>query len=171
MTNLLPLLTVTSDLQFLVLEEEPKAAGDDIGGWADSGLVVRVVRGRKMSTWQGVFDEFAAALQFPMYFGENLDAFAECIADLGWLPRQSGYVIVITAPGEVLADAGAEALSTMVSLLTDACAEWARPIEQGEWWDRPAVPFHVVLQSGIADAADVRRRWVAAGASVGSFPQ
>ena len=171
MTNLLPLLTVTSDLQFLVLAEEPKAAGDDIGGWADSGLVVRVVRGRKMSTWQGVFDEFAAALQFPMYFGENFDAFAECIGDLGWLPRQSGYVIVITEPDEVLADAGAEALSTMVSLLTAAWEEWARPIAQGEWWDRPAVPFHVVLQSGVADAADVTGRWVAAGASVGSFPQ
>ena len=171
MTNLLPLLTVTSDLQFLVLAEEPKAAGDDIGGWADSGLVVRVVRGRKMSTWQGGFDEFAAALQFPMYFGENFDAFAECIGDLGWLPRQSGYVIVITEPDEVLADAGAEALSTMVSLLTAAWEEWARPIAQGEWWDRPAVPFHVVLQSGVADAADVTGRWVAAGASVGSFPQ
>lgn len=32
-----------------------------------------------------------------------------------------------------------------VDSLTDAARRWAVPIEQGEWWDHPAMPFHVVL--------------------------
>jgi barstar (barnase inhibitor) len=170
MTNPLALLTVTDDLHFFVLEKEPSGAYEDISGWADSGLTVRIVRGRKMRSWEGIFDEFAAALQFPWYFGENRDALAECVTDLGWLPRQSGYVIVVTEPGEVLADADADALTTMVTILNDAGAEWARPIDLGEWWDRPAVPFHVVLHSDTGEAADVTHRWKIAGAAIVPFP-
>jgi hypothetical protein len=164
-------MRVCNDLELLVLEREPKAASEAASGWSDSGLVVRVVRGRKMRTVQGLFDEFAAALQVPWYFGENADAFDECIADLGWLPPRSGYVIVITDPGEVLADAGADALSRLVDSLAAACEEWARPVVQGEWWDRPAVPFHVVLQPAVGEAAAVTQRWAAAGASVLPFPE
>jgi hypothetical protein len=126
--------------------------------------------GGKMRALQGLFDEFAAALQFPWYFGENFDAFSECIADLGWLPPQEGYVIVVTGPGEVLAEAGSGELSRLVGVLTQACREWARPVEDGQWWDRPAVPFHVVLQCATGESATVTQRWASAGGSVRSFP-
>jgi hypothetical protein len=116
-----------------------------------------------MRSREGLFDEFAAALQLPWYFGENADAFDECIVDLGWLPPQSGYVVVITEPGEVPEDAGADALTWLVESLANACEGWARPVEQGEWWDRPAVPFHVVLQAVVGDAPTVTARWTAAG--------
>lgn len=148
-------MRVSSTPGLLVLECDPKAATDAVLGWSASGLVVRVVRGRKMRTPQGLFDEFAAALQFPWYFGENADAFDECITDLGWLPPQSGYVIVITDPGEVLAEADADALAWLTDSLTRAAEEWSRPVEQGEWWDRPAVPFHVVLQPVPEDAVTI----------------
>lgn len=170
MTSPLPLMRVSSPLQLLLLESEPQAAGEAVSGWSESGLVVRVVRGRKMRTWQALFDEFAAALQFPWYFGENGDAFDECLADLGWLPPHSGYVIVLVSPIEVLADAGTAALAGLLASLTRACEEWAQPVELGEWWDRPAVPFHVVLQSPVGDAAIIERRWVEAGAVVIPFP-
>jgi hypothetical protein len=170
MTSPLLLMRVSSDLELLVLERDPRAAGEVASGWSESGLVVRVVRGRKMRTLQGLFDEFAAALQFPWYFGENADAFDECLADLGWLSPQEGYVIVINDPGEVLADAGPDALSWLVDSLTRAHQEWAHPVELGEWWDRPAVPFHVVLQLAVGDAATVTQRWAGAGALVVPFP-
>lgn len=170
MTSPLPLMRVSNALELLVLECEPKGANEAVAGWSDSGLVVRVVRGRKMHTMQDLFDEFAAALQFPWYFGENADAFDECVTDLGWLPPQSGYVLVISDPGEVLAEAGADALAWLTDSLTRAGEEWSHPVEQGEWWDRPAVPFHVVLQPAPGDAATVAARWTAAGAVVLPFP-
>lgn len=167
--NALPLLAINDDARFLCVEVEPEEAGEAVSGWLDAGLVVRLVRGRKMRTWQGLFDEFAAALQFPAYFGENADAFDECIADLAWLPPQTGYVIVVSEPDQLLADAGAGALDALVSSLRGAAEEWAKPVELGEWWDRPAVPFHVVLQSAKGDAAVVVKRWTEAGASVAPF--
>jgi hypothetical protein len=63
--------------------------------------VARFLRGRKMRTAAALFDEFAAALQFPSYFGENWDALDECLADLSWLPADR-YLIAITSAPEVL---------------------------------------------------------------------
>jgi len=57
-----------------------------------------------MRAVQGVFDEFAAALQYPYYFGENWAAFDECLGDLEWLGDRPAVVIIENAT-QVLADA------------------------------------------------------------------
>jgi hypothetical protein len=103
-------------------------------------------------------DEFSAALQFPSYFGENWAAFDECLADLGWLPPEAGYVVVMTEPLLVLDDSPAD-FDVLVRTLTSVIEQWATPIEAGEWWDRPAVPFNVVLATDPASAEPVRERW------------
>ena len=59
--------------------------------------IVRVLRGAKMGTAFGLFDEISAALQFPYYFGENWAALEECINDLSWLPGDAYVVIVMDA--------------------------------------------------------------------------
>lgn len=64
------------------------------------GAVHRILRGRKMFTKQALFDEVAAALQFPVYFGENWDALNECLIDLNWLPR-GAVVLLITEADEL----------------------------------------------------------------------
>jgi RNAse (barnase) inhibitor barstar len=166
--NPLPLLSVSSGSQLFLMPAAPDAAAEALGGWSDAGLVVRRVRGRKMRSWPGLFDEVAAALQFPWYFGENVDALSDCITDLDWLPRQAGFVIVVDEPGEVLTDADPGALARFVVLLRDAEERWAEPIEQGEWWDRPTVPFHVVLH--VTDDSSGAQRWSDAGATVVPFP-
>src|ERR1700684_1096403 len=68
--------------------------------------VVRFLRGAKMETVPQLFDEFAAALQFPYYFGENWDALDECLADLEWLPG-SGFIVIFTEAQRLLASAPA----------------------------------------------------------------
>jgi hypothetical protein len=93
-------------------------------GWQQARFVVRTVRGRKMRNAQRLFDEFAAALQFPAYFGENCAAFDECLTDLGWLPAGAGHVLVITEPAEVLADDPAD-FTVLVRILADAVTDWA----------------------------------------------
>ena len=75
--------------------------------------VARVVRGAKCKHGPGLFDEFAAAWQFPPYFGENWDAFDECLADLEWLPA-SAYVLFVTDAVEILDDESAETFRLFV---------------------------------------------------------
>ncbi|WP_281176450.1 barstar family protein [Microbacterium trichothecenolyticum] len=130
-----------------------------------ASLAVRVVRGRKMRRITDVFDEFAAAMQFPLYFGENKDAFDECIAELDWLRQAVGCVVVITEPDEVLSDARAE-LAWLVNSLRAAAEDWSRPVDVGEAWDRPAQPFYVVLAGNHEELEVAADRWSRAGANL-----
>ena len=153
----------------MIFERDSKAVMAAVSGWRDAGLTVRVVRGRKMRTVEQLFDEVAAALQFPDYFGENWAAFDECLADMDWLPVNNGVAIAVLQPAEVLADAPDVELAVLVSVITHAAETYAEPISSGEWWDRPEVPFHVVLHACPGESDDVIRRWSAAGATVVPF--
>lgn len=156
-------LSLPASSLFFSVVAEPRDVATEILGWQQRGLVVRAIRGRKARTVEALFDEFAAALQFPYYFGENWSAFGECIADLDWLPFKPGVVVVVYAADHVLADAHPAELGTLVRALAAAADEFARPITQGEWWDRGPVPFHVVLHG---DTERDHDRWRAAGAQV-----
>jgi len=135
--------------------------------WSDAGFTVRIVRGQKMRQYQGLFDEFAAALQFPWYFGENGNAFDECISDLSWLQPLAGYVLVIMHSADTLADTEDDGLTWLVRSLSDAATEFARSTRaEGRNGGAP-VAFHIVLQFEEADANVAQQRWAAAGASIG----
>ena len=67
---------------------------------SDSGTVCA---GQQNEIASGLFDEIAAACQFPYYFGENWPAFAECLGDMSWL-NSSRFVLIITHFEEVLVD-------------------------------------------------------------------
>ncbi|GAA3637122.1 hypothetical protein GCM10022223_64810 [Kineosporia mesophila] len=131
-------------------------------GWSEAGLVVRVVRGRKCRTRQGLFDEFAAALQFPWFFPETWDAFGDCLADLDWMPHQAGHVLMLKEPEQVLADGPDADFAALVEFFRGAAREWGHPAERGTWYDRSPVPFHVVLACLPHHTDDTRRRWEAA---------
>jgi hypothetical protein len=168
MTDPRPLFEVDAARPLLMFEADAKTGAQAVWGWREAGLTARVVRGRKMRTVDGLFDELAAALQFPYYFGENWSAFDECLADMDWLPVNAGIVIAVLDPDQVLAAEDDAELVTFVRAIAHAAETYAEPIESGEWWDRPAVPFHVVLQTATGDAA-VRERWQAAGGQVAAF--
>jgi RNAse (barnase) inhibitor barstar len=114
----------------------------------DKKLSVRWVRGKKMRNWTALFSEFSAALQFPYYFGENLDAFDECITDLAWLNALS-YLIIILDADEVLVESSDSDsdFRTLLKTLNDAASEWAKPITRGNGLDRAAKPFHVIFHA------------------------
>lgn len=167
MTRPLALMKVDEIFQLFTMECDRPAFSNVVRAWTDAGLVVRVVRGHKMPTWPQLFDEFAAAWQFPLYFGDNLDAFEDCLTDLSWLPPKEGYVIAITRPNDVLRDAEAGALQTFAAMLRDAAAEWAVPVTEGEWWDRDPVPLHVILHY---EENPVSSLWTNAGIPVVPYP-
>lgn len=104
---------------------------------APEGFVVRELRGSKMRTLAGVYDEFAAAFQFPYYFGQNKDAFDECLRDLDeFVGTAPGYVVLVRDSGQLLAERSAER-GWFVSAMTD-CAHY---------WSSHGSLFRVVLQA------------------------
>ncbi|MBF6172538.1 barstar family protein [Nocardia blacklockiae] len=103
---------------------------------------VRELRGTRMTTTAGVFDEFAAAFQFPYYFGENKDAFDESLRDLDdFVGRGRGYVVVVRDADRLLADQP-EQRKWFAEAMRDAAAYWSV---------RDTV-FRVVLQGAAVDA-------------------
>lgn len=103
---------------------------------APDGYRVREVRAAKMRGVAGVFDEFAAAFQFPYYFGENKDAFDECLRDLDdFLGDAPGYVAVVRDSAALLADQPAER-----DWFTTAMRDCAN------YWAKRQVAFRVVFQ-------------------------
>jgi hypothetical protein len=156
------ILTQAVSPWILFFEGSPGSAYEFAWRCADEGMTTRVLRGSKMCSEPALFDELGAALQFPDYFGENWPAAVECSADLAWMPAGEGYVLVITEADLVLSEEAPGQIGVLVKTLTGAAESWAVAVEDGEWWDRPAVPFHIVLQaSGAADST--RSKWSAAG--------
>lgn len=89
------------------------------------GYLVREVRGTKMATVSAVFDEFAAAFQFPYYFGENKAAFDECMRDLDeFIGPSKGYVVVVRDAPELLCDEPAQR-AWFVDAMAFFASEWA----------------------------------------------
>ncbi|MCP1852169.1 hypothetical protein ACVMIH_001268 [Bradyrhizobium sp. USDA 4503] len=64
----------------------------------------------------------ARQLGFPNYFGNNWDAFEECIRDLSWLPH--GPVLVVHADVPLVGDPASA--MTYVAILNDAANKMAR---------------------------------------------
>ncbi|MBR1086885.1 barstar family protein [Bradyrhizobium manausense] len=103
-------------------------------GWKlardDPATSVRFVRGRKMRTLAGVFDEFSAACQFPYYFGENYAALAECLGDLDWL-NSSRFVLMISGFSELLAEEPVE-MAALGRALATSIDEYNRSRQTSE---------------------------------------
>jgi Barstar (barnase inhibitor) len=113
----------------------------------------RVLRGRKMRTKGALFDEFAAVLQFPPYFGENWDTLDECLNDLEWL-RTPSHVLVILDAVHTLDREDPQSLQTLRELLESVAQERARPTSS-----RPGGVFRVLLQCTSEQEERTRANW------------
>jgi RNAse (barnase) inhibitor barstar len=80
-------------------------------------------------------ERMAEALAFPAWFGQNWDAFFDCLADLGWRPAR-GYVLLLEHADTMRCDAP-EALDTALAILGDAASAW----------ESRGVPFRVFVSA------------------------
>ncbi|MBU4017001.1 barstar family protein [Patescibacteria group bacterium] len=88
-------------------------------------IVVRFFRGSKCRSKESLYQEFAAALQFPYYaVDQNWDGFDEGINDLNWLPANK-YVMIITNFNEVLSD-NHQDLDIFMDILKDTISNWTK---------------------------------------------
>lgn len=130
-------------------------------GWGiageSNGRVVRFLRGSKMRNVEALFNEVAAALQFPHYFGENWNALDECLTDMSWAPAES-YVLVILNGEDLLVDEPPKELEVFIRLLDRAGEEWSHPVTAGDSSNRPGISFHVVFQMAIGTTSSLKSR-------------
>lgn len=79
---------------------------------------------------QDALARFAKALQFPEWFGGNLDALADCLADMSWWPA-AGYLLLLEhAAGWREADP--EEFDTVLEIVEEAAQGWA--LQQKPFW-------------------------------------
>lgn len=135
---------------------------------ASEQIVARILRGKRCASVASLFQEWAAALQFPYYFGENWDAFEECINDLEWLPGRC-YAFLITNINHVLSRDVAE-LRIFTEILRSAASEWSRP--HLTYSERPGLTarFRIIFHCEPADHAAAIRHLEAAGVEQGLLP-
>ena len=122
--------------------------------WAlesDSGrrLVVRICRGSKISNDQGLFDEFAAAFQFPYYFGNNWPALKDCLSELSWIPADA-YLVCVMHADLLLADDCRGLFETLVHTLQRIAHGWSRDSHNLAVMGRKPTPFHILFQASAA---------------------
>ena len=117
----------------------------------------RVVRGKHATTEVEFFQECAAALQFPLYFGENWDAFRDCMLDLAWL-EAPGCAPIIADALHLLEKAKPEAFSHFMQIVTEAAQHWNKRAKPK--------PFHVVLHAEPAEESAVKRRYQVDGLDI-----
>ncbi|MBO0720913.1 MAG: barstar family protein [Blastocatellia bacterium] len=125
---------------------------------------VRFLRGKKMKDLDALYSEFAAALQFPYYFGENWAAFHECLTDLDWI-KADAYVLIILNSESVLLNENEVEFSTLIDIFHKVADEWGQPVDTTEAWARPAKAFHIIFQTSPADIEKVRMRLKLVGVS------
>ena len=84
---------------------------------------VAILDGSQAQTIESFYDLIAQILNFPDYFGKNLDALDEMINDLGWI-EQKTVVVVFRNYGDLLADENEEMKEMMLTVLETAAEEW-----------------------------------------------
>ena len=109
--------------------------------------LVRTIRGQNCVDLKGLFAEFAASLQFPIYFGNNLHALKDCLTDLSWLGdlQHDTFSFLITESEKLGSGCEEGELVVLALKLADAVAFW-----NGEKHDETdqEVSLQIVLLTG-----------------------
>jgi hypothetical protein len=125
---------------------------------------VRKIRGKKSKTVDELFNEVGAALQFPWYFGENWDAFDECMSDLDWLPGDT-YLLLISQGKLLLYDESRSDFRVLIRILTDASVNWSES-RQALPDVGPVPAYRIVFQVDAQDLASFSERMAQADATL-----
>jgi RNAse (barnase) inhibitor barstar len=121
------------------------------------------VRGTKSANEASFFDELAAALQFPYYFGENWNAVWDCITDLNWL-KGSSFLIVFDSADQLLADSD-RGFQFLIEVLKDAHDRWHRETADFGPKGRQPIAFQSVFACDPSAVDALSQRLSAAGAT------
>jgi RNAse (barnase) inhibitor barstar len=105
----------------------PGPVADAVAAATEHGLTPYVVP--EQSSKAALLDAIARALSFPAWFGHNLDALADCLGDLSWLP--DGPLALIWQRPSALRSADPASYAAVNEILARAAEEsrrTARPL-------------------------------------------
>lgn len=109
-------------------------------------LGIRLCRGSKMRNLKGFFDEVSAAFQFPYYFGNNWNAFDDCMSDLSWL-QSSKYIMIISNAEHILLEENEIEFKRFLNSMQIIIRGWAGDNENLATMGREITEFNLVLQT------------------------
>lgn len=119
----------------------------------------RILRGRRSLTDDALFDEWAAALQFPAYFGRNWAPLTDCMRDQMVLPVDR-YTLLLTEGDRILAD-DERGFGFLLDILAE-CAETAAIPRDADGWPAGPTLMRAVLHADPPRCAIVEARLAAA---------
>ncbi|MBV1832055.1 barstar family protein [Komagataeibacter sp. AV436] len=105
-----------------------------------------ILSGSLMQTLDAFYDEIYKKFHAPSYAGKNFNALWDILTDLSWLINRSRYIVFFQNAEVILIKEQEKALQGFLEILEAVGREWSQPVQQSEWWDRPAMPFHSILQ-------------------------
>lgn len=71
---------------------------------------------------ESLLSAIGRAMDFPPWYGHNLDALLDCLADLSWRPGK-GYLVLLEHCDEMHRRAAADFMATL-QVFAEAAAEW-----------------------------------------------
>ncbi len=89
---------------------------------AKHGLAVFVLDGKKALGKEEFLEHIAKALHFPDYFGNNWDAFEDCLTDMSW-QEAKGYIMLYQDFG-VFAERSPEQFGVALEIFKDSAEFW-----------------------------------------------
>ncbi|MFC7613657.1 barstar family protein [Actinokineospora soli] len=88
-------------------------------------MIQHIVDGSAVRSRSDFYEAVAAALEFPEWFGHNLDALYDCLTDLSWLPP--GEHVLVWARPDVLAQIDPAGSRAINAVLSDAVEDFTDP--------------------------------------------
>jgi RNAse (barnase) inhibitor barstar len=100
---------------YRILTEESTESSSDT-------TLVAVIDGATTLTLSDFYSSIASSLEFPDYFGHNLDSFDEMINDLGWIQEKNIHLIFKNYD-DFLTEENDEMREILLTMLDDAAME------------------------------------------------
>jgi RNAse (barnase) inhibitor barstar len=106
---------------------------------------IGVLNGERSKSIKAFLHEIGALFNFPGYYGENMNAFYDCINDLSWIDQRN-YALVIKNYSQFLANEPDNTTTEYLSIFDRISKEWANvPNYYGEEKFRAKANFKVFI--------------------------
>jgi RNAse (barnase) inhibitor barstar len=82
------------------------------------------INGSEAKTLKGFYNQMAEALDFPDYFGHNLDSLDELLNDLQWIKENRIIIYIKDSAAWLSAEKSGDKLTTVLDLMEATAEDW-----------------------------------------------